>query len=513
MALLDELVLKEDLDPEVIGQTSSAFKNLPELEKIRRLIQMDLLEEPHLLRNMSDRYNLPLLSTTLDEVQNYENLPLSKQLYERTGILPMRLGSKCACLLSVQSNWLKMNQVAFHLGEPIYWYLAQQQQIEALLQTSHLQIEDADISATDRIHHLFEEAISRRGSDIHLEPEKNQMRVRFRIDGYLQDSAPMPMSFHPLIFSRIKLLAGMDIAVRRRPQDGHYTYNSNSNRIFDVRVSTLPGQFGEKLVLRLLDQIPVQHKLEALGFFKNDLEMLYQASQAPSGLILMVGPTGSGKTTTLYAILNALNSQEKNILTIENPVEYHIEGITQVSVKPEQGLGFADTLRAALRQDPDVLLIGEIRDEETANIAVKAALTGHLVLSTLHSSDAVTAIQRLLNLGIAPDLLAETLTVIVSQRLVRRLCSHQNGNKSNPNTSDKNCLRCRGTGYSGRIPVYEILKVNSLVRDRIQAGDTGKKLIRPEPELYFHTMEQTAQRLTKEGLTDWKEVQPLLLNV
>ena len=143
MALLDELVLKEDLDPEVIGQTSSAFKNLPELEKIRRLIQMDLLEEPHLLRNMSDRYNLPLLSTTLDEVQNYENPPLSKQLYERTGILPMRLGSKCTCLLSVQSNWLKMNQVAFHLGEPIYWYLAQQQQIETLLQTSHLQIEDA----------------------------------------------------------------------------------------------------------------------------------------------------------------------------------------------------------------------------------------------------------------------------------------------------------------------------------------------------------------------------------
>jgi len=306
-----------------------------------------------------------------------------------------------------------MNQVAFHLGEPIYWYLAQQEQIEALLETSHLQIEDADIFATDRIHHLFEEAVSRRGSDIHLEPEKNQLRVRFRIDGYLQDSAPMPMSFHPLIFSRIKLLAGMDIAVRRRPQDGHYTYNSNSNRIFDVRVSTLPGQFGEKMVLRLLDQTPVQHKLEALGFFKNDLEMLYQASQAPSGLILMVGPTGSGKTTTLYAILNALNSEEKNILTIE-----------QVSVKPEQGLGFADTLRAVLCQDPDVLLIGEIRDEETANIAVKAALMGHLVLSTLHSSDAVTAIQRLLNLGIAPDLLAETLTVIVSQRLVRRLCSH-----------------------------------------------------------------------------------------
>ena len=185
----------------------------------------------------------------------------------------------------------------------------------------------------------------------------------------------MPMNNHQLTFSRIKLLAGMDVTVRRRPRDGHYTYNSNSNRIFDVRVSTLPGQFGGKLALRLLDQTPVQHKLEALGFFKNDLKMLYQASQAPSGLILMVRTNGSGKTTTLYAILNALNSQEKNILTIENPVEYHIEGITHVSVKPEKGLGFANTLRAVLRQDPDVLLIGEIRDEETVNIAVKAVLT------------------------------------------------------------------------------------------------------------------------------------------
>ncbi len=512
MGLLDELVQEGDLDPEVMRQTGNTYQNLSELEKIQRLLQMDLLDEFHLLRNLSTRYGLPLFSTTRDEVHNHENLLLSKQVYERTGILPMRLGTKCAGLVSVQSNWLKMNQVAFQLGEAVYWHLAQQRQLEALLDNSQIPLSGANVSATDRIHQVFEEAISLRGSDIHLEPEKNKLRIRYRIDGYLRDATAMPLSLHPLILSRIKLLAGMDIAVRRRPQDGHYTYHSNGNRLFDVRVSTLPGQLGEKLVLRLLDQTPVQHKLEALGFFKNDLEMLYQASRAPSGLILMVGPTGSGKTTTLYAILNALNSQEKNILTIENPVEYHIEGITQVSVNPEQGLGFAETLRAALRQDPDVLLIGEIRDEETASIAVKAALTGHLVLSTLHSSDAVTSIQRLLNLGIAPDLLAETLTVIISQRLVRRLCSHDNDDKPDSKTIHKNCLRCRGTGYSGRIPVYEILKVNSLVRDRIQAGDTGRKLIRPGPELYFHTMEQTAQRLTKEGLTDWKELQPLLLD-
>ena len=513
MGLLDELVHEEDLDPEVMRQTGSTYLNLSELEKIRHLIQMDLLDESQLLRNLSNRYGLPLLSNTHVEVQNHEKPLFSKQLYERTGILAMRFGSKCVALLSVQSNWLSVNQVTFQLGAPVSWYLAQQQQIEALLETSKLPAADDDFSATGRIQQIFEEAISRRCSDIHLEPEKNKLRIRYRIDGYLQDAAAIPLSFHPLILSRLKLLAGMDIAVRRRPQDGHYTYRSNGGRHFDVRVSSLPGQSGEKLVLRLLDQTPVQHKLEALGFFKNDLEMLYQASQAPSGLILMVGPTGSGKTTTLYAIINALNSQEKNILTIENPVEYHIEGITQVSVKPEQGLGFAETLRAALRQDPDVILIGEIRDEETASIAVKAALTGHLVLSTLHSNDAVTAIQRLLNLGIAPDLLAETLTVIVSQRLVRRICAHQKTGKPLNRKNNNNCLRCRGTGYSVRIPVYEILKVNSFVRNRIQAGETGNKLIRPDTELYFHTMEQTAQRLAKEGLTDWKELQPLLINV
>ena len=491
MGLLEELVQEKNLDPEVISQSGSTYQNLSELEKIQHLIQMDLLDETHLLQNLSKRYSLPLLSTTCEEVQNHEIPSIAKQLFKQTGILPIRLGSKLAGLLSVQSNWLGLNMVAFHLGQPVCWYLAQQQQIEALLESSELPTGDADISATGKIHQVFEEAILRRCSDIHLEPEKNQLRVRFRIDGYLQDTASIPLSLKPPIFSRIKLLAGMDIAIKRQPQDGHYTFHSNGNRLFDVRVSTIPGQFGEKLVLRLLDQTPVQYKLEALGFFKNDLEMLYQASQAPSGLILMVGPTGSGKTT----------------------VEYHIEGITQVSVKPEQGLGFADSLRAALRQDPDVLLIGEIRDEETAGIAVKAALTGHLVLSTLHSSDAVTAIQRLLNLGIAPDLLAETLTVIVSQRLVRRVCTHHSSDKTKSTSLKNECLRCRGTGYSGRIPVYEILKVNSLIRDRIQAGETGKKLVSPGHDLYFHTMEQTAQRLTQEGLTDWKEVQPLLLNV
>ncbi len=512
MGLLDELIQQEELDPDLLRQSGSSFQNLSEFEKIQRLIQMELLEESQLLKQLSTRFNLPLFFRTENHVLHHEDLPLTKQLYESTGILPMRFGKKCIGLLSIQSNWLMLNQAAFHLEETVLWHLARQQQIEDLLETSHLSAVKADISATGRIHQIFEEAISRRGSDIHLEPEKNQLRVRYRIDGYLQDAEPIPSALQPQIFSRIKLLAGMDIAVRRLPQDGHYSYHTNGNRIFDVRVSTLPGQLGEKLVLRLLDQTPVQHKLEALGFFKNDVEMLYQASQAPSGLILIVGPTGSGKTTTLYAVLNALNSQEKNILTIENPVEYHIEGITQVSVKPEQGLGFADTLRAALRQDPDVLLIGEIRDEETANIAVKAALTGHLVLSTLHSSDSVTAIQRLLNLGIAPDLLAETLTVIVSQRLVRRRCTHPNV-KREIGFTNKNCLRCRGTGYAGRIPVYEILKINSLVRDRIEAGDTGKKLIRDAPELYFHTLEQTAQRLLKEGLTDLEEVQPLLLNI
>jgi type II secretory ATPase GspE/PulE/Tfp pilus assembly ATPase PilB-like protein len=322
-----------------------------------------------------------------------------------------------------------------------------------------------------------------------------------RIDGHLHDRMEFALESQVPLLSRIKILAGMDIAVKRRPQDGHYSYHARQGHVYDLRVSSLPTEAGEKLVLRLLDQTPVQYKLSALGFLEDDLVVLTRACQMSSGIVLVVGPTGSGKTTTLYAMLNEMNSREKNILTIEDPVEYHIEGINQVTVQPAQDLTFSNALRASLRQDPDVILIGEIRDEETAEIAIKAALTGHLVLSTLHSVDAVTTIQRLSNLEVDPALLADTLSVIISQRLVRRICDHD--------PSSSQCSRCHGSGYSGRVPVYEILRIDPVLRQRIREGCTSQNLIAPAPELYFHSFQQTSQRLIEAGITDEKELQTI----
>ena len=505
--LLEGLIQQNLLNEELLGQLGDHAERLPDLEQLRQLLRMELLAEEALLPLLSERYGLPLLAESTASLSPFPEAGRCREVYAQTGIVLMGDEEARIGVLTVQADWLAMNRLELEPGSPIQWRLTSHARLSWLVAAMAHPQRSQDASALEaaapKLQSLLEEAVHHRSSDIHLESVPEGVQVRFRVDGILQPGPLLPKSLQPSLFSHIKLLAGMDIAIRRRPQDGHAAYHSRSGREFDLRVSSMPGINGEKLVLRLLDQMPVQHRLEALGFLKQDMEVLEQASQAAHGLILMVGPTGSGKTTTLYAILNALNSSERHIFTIENPVEYQVSGITQVSVNPEQGLSFAEALRASLRQDPDVILVGEIRDEETAEVAVKAALTGHLVLSTLHSGDAVTAVQRLLNLGIARDLLADTLTLIVSQRLVRKLCPHK---EENPD-----CPRCQGTGYAGRIPVYELLRVNRLVRDRIRAGYTGRELVEPHKDLHFQTMEQTAQRLVQEQLTNWREVRPLLL--
>ena len=505
--LLEGLIQQNLLNEELLGQLGEHADQLPDLEQLRQLLRMELLVEDALLPMLSERYGLPLLAESTACLSPFPEADRCREVYAQTGIVLMGEEEARIGVLTVQADWLAMNRLELESGSPIQWQLTSHARLSWLVATmahpQRPQNASAIETAAPKLQSLLEEAVHHRSSDIHLESVPEGVQVRFRVDGILQPGPLLPKPLQPSLFSHIKLLAGMDIAIRRRPQDGHSTYHARSGREFDLRVSSMPGINGEKLVLRLLDQMPVQHRLEALGFLKQDMKVLEQASQTTHGLILMVGPTGSGKTTTLYAILNALNSRERHIFTIENPVEYQVSGITQVSVNPEQGLGFAEALRASLRQDPDVILVGEIRDEETAEVAVKAALTGHLVLSTLHSGDAVTAVQRLLNLGIASDLLADTLTLIVSQRLVRKLCLHEE--------ESPDCPRCQGTGYAGRIPVYELLRVNRLVRDRIREGHTGRELVDPHEDLHFQTMEQTAQRLVQEQLTNWREVRPLLL--
>lgn len=506
MTLLDELIFKEVVESSLLENLGNNALRLPAAEKIRQLTRQGLLDENRILPYLSERYQIPLLSDLAETPQNIKDDALLQQVYEETHILLILLEEQPTCLVSIHSDWFSLDRIAFQMGCSLQCCLTTDQQIQSYLQLfTHPEWNTSEVSIADQIQRILEEAIAKQCSDIHLEPGESELLVRLRIDGSLQDAIKFPIEIQTPMLSRLKILAGMDIAVRRRPQDGHYSYRSRKGNVFDLRVSSLPTESGEKIVMRLLDQTPVQYKLEALGFFGDDLEILYTACRSSNGMILVVGPTGSGKTTTLYAMLNEINSREKNILTIEDPVEYHIEGINQVAVKPEQDLTFSKALRAALRQDPDVILIGEIRDEETAEIAIKAALTGHLVLSTLHSIDAVTTIQRLVNLEIEPELLADTLKVIISQRLIRRLCPHEDDNKAD-------CPRCRGTGYSGRVPIYEILHIDPTIKERIRSGITGQKLVESAETLYFHSFQQTAQRLIEDGITDMRELQTVIMD-
>jgi type IV pilus assembly protein PilB len=344
------------------------------------------------------------------------------------------------------------------------------------------------------------QAIRDRASDIHLEPDEMALRVRFRIDGFLYESLTLPKQVHPSITSRIKILAEMDIAETRLPQDGNFNVKMEK-RGFEIRVSTFPTIYGENVVLRILDQTSPLFKLEDLGFSKDMLDLSKQLIQRPNGIILVTGPTGSGKTTTLYAFLNLINSKEKNIITIEDPVEYRLALIRQTQINPKAGVTFATGLRSILRQDPDVIMIGEIRDRETSEIALQSALTGHLVLSTLHTNDAPEAITRLMDIGVEPYLISSSLIGVLAQRLVRTICpdcktpypadpnilsdlgdveKSRNDGRTDTQPREvskskepltlyrgKGCKNCKQSGYRGRAGIFELLPINEKIKQLI----------------------------------------------
>ncbi|HPB33892.1 MAG TPA: ATPase, T2SS/T4P/T4SS family [Caldisericia bacterium] len=331
------------------------------------------------------------------------------------------------------------------------------------------------------MNQIMTEAITSNASDIHMEPQKRYLRIRYRIDGVLRDTMNLPKNIQPGIISRVKIMANLDIAERRRPQDGRINLKFRGREI-DLRVSVLPGIFGEKVVLRILDKEKSLIPLEQLGFSKESLEIFKTLISQPYGMILITGPTGSGKSTTLYAILRILNSPEVNILTVEDPVEYQLDGITQVQVNPKINLTFANALRSFLRQDPDIILVGEIRDKETAQIAMEAALTGHLVFSTLHTNDSFSAPTRLIDMGIEPYLIASSVIGVTAQRLVRKICTDckeeykpsefllkQVGieNYDGVFYKGKGCIACNNSGYKGRIAAQEVLKIDDKIREMI----------------------------------------------
>ena len=348
-----------------------------------------------------------------------------------------------------------------------------------------------DAPAIRLINGIIADAARQGASDIHIEPYETGLVVRMRVDGLLQEKLRMPAHVAPVVVSRVKVMARLDIAERRIPQDGRIALTLGG-KLIDVRVSTLPSRAGERLVMRLLDKDNAHADLNLIGMSKKTHAILTDALNEPNGIILVTGPTGSGKTTTLYACLKQLNDGSRNILTVEDPVEYAVEGIGQTQVNAKVGLTFAAGLRAILRQDPDVVMVGEIRDRETADIAVQAALTGHLVLSTVHTNDAVGAITRLRDMKVEPFLLASTVRAVIAQRLVRRLCPEcrhpvqTSGSAASLLGFDKGtvvfepvgCPACKGTGFLGRIGVFEAVRVDDTIRRLINSGGDESVLAR-----------------------------------
>lgn len=366
---------------------------------------------------------------------------------------------------------------------------------------------------------IIRQAIDERASDIHIEPFRDRIRLRYRIDGKLYDIPPPAKHLNLAILSRIKILSRLDITEKRLPQDGAFMVRIE-DRVIDLRISVIPTIYGEKVVMRILDRSRITLDVSSIGFEQKQLEEFRKTIIAPYGLVFLTGPTGSGKTTTLYAALNEIKDPTKNIVTVEDPVEYRLDGINQVQVKPDIGLTFAVALRSFLRQDPDVMLVGEVRDLETAEICIRSALTGHLVLSTLHTNDAPSAVTRLVDIGIEPYLLMPSLLLVVAQRLVRKLCldckeayepSKEEALEFKINADliyrPKGCPKCNQIGYKGRMPITEMMVVNKKIRELVgRKGVTSQELRQAAVEAGMETLLQNGIRKVEKGFTSLEEV-------
>jgi type IV pilus assembly protein PilB len=372
------------------------------------------------------------------------------------------------------------------------------------------------------VNYLIYNAVKEGASDVHIEPDDNSLRVRYRVDGSLYEKLRPPCKMLPAICSRIKIMAGLDIAERRLPQDGGIHVMMDSRPV-DLRVSTIAGKHGEKIVIRIIDNRTVLVNLEKLGFSYEMLKEWRKLIALPNGIVLVTGPTGSGKSTTLYSVLRELNSDDVNICTVEDPVEFNMPWINQFQVNEKIGFTFSGALRSLLRQDPDIIMVGEIRDNETARIAVQAALTGHLVLSTLHTNDAPSSITRLINIGVEPYLISASVNAVVAQRLVRRICQSCKQPMTNPRETSlaylrkynaeksalfqgAGCEKCRQTGYKGRLGVYELLVLNDDVRDLVTRNPGLTELRRMVRDMGMRTLRDDGLAKVADGQTTVDEI-------
>jgi type IV pilus assembly protein PilB len=439
------------------------------------------------------------------------------------GVKPGAPGAPTGSTLEMASRGLEELQASLGGGADDVEVLEELQEISA--EALARQGEDAPVVRLVNV--VLMSAIQKGASDIHIEPYEKELRVRYRIDGILYNIMAPPMKYRDAIVSRVKIMSKLDIAEKRLPQDGRIKIRYNESgepKEIDFRVSVLPTLFGEKIVLRLLDKDKLMLDMTKLGFEPESLVKFEAAIARPWGMVLVTGPTGSGKTNTLYSSIAKINTPETNIMTAEDPVEFNLAGVNQVQVKENIGLNFAAALRSFLRQDPNIILVGEIRDFETAEIAVKASLTGHLVLSTLHTNDAPSTINRLMNMGVEPFLVASSVHLICAQRLVRRVCA--NCKEPNPmtppalmqagfNEEDANsitplkgagCDTCNTTGYKGRVGLYEVMEIGDELKELILVGASGLELRRKAVDEGMLTLRASGLRKVKDGLTSIEEV-------
>ncbi len=488
------------------------------------LVERNYCTENQIASALAESYGVPYaqVSPKICDAKVIETLP--RQFLEEHTVLPLfKVGDVLTVAVSEPTNVFLMDEIERISGCKVQVVCATTKDIKATIQTylpaaNVFVIDDiiedegledfaliekctADISNLEEIagqspvvklvNYLLYNAVRENASDIHIEPDDKKLRVRYRVDGRMYEKMRPPYQMHSALVSRIKIMAELDIAQRRLPQDGGIHVSAEGRQI-DLRVSIMPGSFGEKVVVRIIDPQKVLFNFETLGFTYDNLRRFRELIQSPNGIVLVTGPTGSGKNTTLYAALNELNSEEVNICTVEDPVECNIAGINQFQVNESAGFRFSTALRSLLRQDPDIIMVGEIRDEDTANIAVQAALTGHLVLSTLHTNDAPGAVTRLLDLKVAPYLVSASLIAVVAQRLVRKICPackteyeppasirklvEKEGGKIDKFYRGVGCKKCRNTGYAGRIAIHELFVPDEEILEMINEQASLKKL-------------------------------------
>jgi type IV pilus assembly protein PilB len=571
---IGELLLKEKrITPEQLQEVLAYQKaNGGKLGLI--LVKLGFAKDEEITALLSKQYGVPSINLHQFEIDPAVIKLIPPETAQKYQIIPLsRAGATLTIAMTDPTNVFAMDDIKFMTGynvEPVVasdgavndaldkYYATRPKTGEQPMNPSALDaatraleempIDAGDVEVLAELEEISAEALQRQGeeapviklvniilmsaiqkgaSDIHIEPYEKEYRVRYRVDGILYSIMAPPMKFRDAITSRIKIMAKLDIAEKRLPQDGRIKIRFADNGVtkdIDFRVSCLPTLFGEKIVLRLLDKDKLMLDMTRLGFESESLAKFEVAIQKPWGMVLVTGPTGSGKTNTLYSSISRINTLETNIMTAEDPVEFNLVGVNQVQVRENIGLNFAAALRSFLRQDPNIILVGEIRDFETAEIAVKAALTGHLVLSTLHTNDAPSTVNRLMNMGIEPFLVASSVNLICAQRLVRRVCSNCKQPQHMPPQAliqagyspedaqsvtpmhGAGCEKCNNTGYKGRVGLYEVMEITDELRELVLVGASGPELRRKAIEEGMLTLRMSGLRKVKEGLTTIEEV-------